>query len=91
MVWDFISQQEADSYTAEYVGKVLIRFLEDKDGPVESIKMESLMPKIVSGDNLKSTPKHLPPDISRFSLKDIIHGPLDVKPLRERLHIIYMS
>jgi len=51
MVWDFISQQEADSYTAEYVGKVLIRFLEDKDGPVESIKMESfLMPKIVSGD-----------------------------------------
>jgi len=43
-----------------YVGKVLMKFLEDKDGPVKSIKIECLMPKIGSGDNLKSTPKRLP-------------------------------
>jgi len=58
MVWDFISQQEADTYTI--CRKVLMKFLEDKDGPVKSIKIECLMPKIGSGDNLKSTPKRLP-------------------------------
>ena len=58
-----------------YVEKLLNRFLVDKDGPVESLLMECLQPKVGSGNDLK----HLP-DIDNFPVKNIICGPLEVIP-----------
>ena len=49
-----------------YVAKLKNRFLEDVDGPVSSLLMECLMPKIGSENELRATPTHLPPDISKF-------------------------
>ena len=63
-----------------YVAKIKNRFLEDVDGPVCSMLMECLMPKTGSGNEIKATLTHLPPDISEFPLKDLIYGPLEVIP-----------
>ena len=62
------------------VAKVVKRFLVNKDGCVQSIMMQFLMPKTGGGSTLKETPKYLPPDIGHFSLADIILGPLEVIP-----------
>ena len=35
------------------------------------------MPKVGSGTELKAAPSHLQPDISEFSLKDMIYGSLE--------------
>lgn len=43
-----------------YVAKVLNRFLSDKGGPVKSLLMQCLLPKVGSGNELKATPSHLP-------------------------------
>ena len=46
-----------------YIGKLLRRFLVDKDGPIASIEVKCLKPKFGSGIVLEETPNHLPPDI----------------------------
>ena len=63
-----------------YIAKILNRFLMDVDGPVKSLLMECLMPKIGSGNQLKATPSHLPADTSEFEVKDLIYGPVKVIP-----------
>ena len=68
-----------------YVAKIKNRFLEDVDGPVCSLLMECLMPKTGSGNEIKATPTHLPPDISEFPLKDLIYGLLKVIPKEKDL------
>jgi hypothetical protein len=64
-----------------FIGKVLRRLLVDENGPVESIEFRCLKPKVGSGTVIDDTPLHLP-DISLFSLSDIIYGPLEVIPLK---------
>ena len=64
-----------------YISKVVLRFLIDKDGPVECLLMKSLKPKVGSGTILEDTPSHLPADESMFDLHDVIAGPIDVNPL----------
>ena len=59
------------------VGKVLKRFLEDENGPVESLEIRCLKPKTGSGTVLEDTPESLP-DIGLFDLHDVILGPLEV-------------
>ena len=61
------------------VGKVLRKFLADPEGPVESLEIRCMKPKIGSGSILEDNPAHLP-DISIFKLTDIIFGPLKVIP-----------
>ena len=61
------------------IGKVLRRFLVEKDGAVECLEMKFLKPKVGSGNVLEDTPKHLP-DIENIPLKDVIAGPLEVTP-----------
>ena len=65
-----------------------MRELFDKDGPLKSIQLECLMPKVGSRNTLKAfytpehkayTPEHLP-DIGCVPLGDIIYGPLNVTP-----------
>ena len=60
-----------------YAAKILNQFLFDVEGPVKSLLMEFLTPKVGSGNELKAAPSHLQPDISEFSLKDIIYGSLE--------------
>ena len=55
-------------------------FLVDKDGPVDTILMQSLKSKLGSGVTLEDTPKHLPADEFQFRLSNIIAGPLEVIP-----------
>ena len=61
------------------IGKVLKRFLVEKDGAVECLEMKFLKPKVGSGNVLEDTPAHLP-DIGNIPLKDIIAGPLTITP-----------
>ena len=61
-----------------YIAKILNRFLMDVDGPVKSLLMECLMPKIGSGNQLKAAPNHLPADISEIEVKDLIYAPVKV-------------
>ena len=67
-----------------YIGKVKARFLHDKDGPVESILIRCLKPKIGSGIVLEDTPAHQPADEWHFPLADIIAGPITVTPKGSR-------
>ena len=62
------------------IAKVLKRFLEDEDGPIESFEMKCLKPKVGSGIVLDDTPNHLPDDIWHFKMDDIIKGPIEVSP-----------
>ena len=64
-----------------FVGKIMKRFLVDENGPVESLQIRCLKPKVGSGTLLEDTPKHLP-DISIFNLHDVIYGPLKVVPVK---------
>ncbi|KAG1653515.1 hypothetical protein GQR58_025525 [Nymphon striatum] len=64
-----------------FVGKVLRRFLDDENGPTESLEMKCLKPKVGSGTTLEDTPTQLP-DISLVSLAVVIAGPLEVLPLK---------
>ena len=61
------------------VGKVLKRFLFDKDGDVDELEMKFLQPKVASGNISEDTPSHLP-DISSIKMQNIIAGPLNVSP-----------
>ena len=63
-----------------YVAKVIKRFLVDENGPVETLLMQSLKPKLGSGITLEDIPKYLPVDEFQFRLSDIIAGPLEVIP-----------
>ena len=63
------------------VGKVLKRFLEDENGPVDSLEIRCLKPKIGSGTIVENTPESLP-DIGLFDLHDVIMGPLEVIPVK---------
>ena len=63
------------------IGKILRRFLKDEEGPVESLEIRCLKYKIGSSTILEDTPAHCP-DISLFSLENIIYGPLEVFPVR---------
>ena len=63
-----------------YIGKAVRRFLHDKNGPVGSILIRCLKPKVGSGTVLEYTPAHQPPDESSFLLSEIIDGPLLVTP-----------
>ena len=65
-----------------YIAKVVSRFLVDENGPVESLIMRCLKPKVGSGTILEDIPPHLPPDEGFFKLADIIAGPLAVNPLK---------
>ena len=46
------------------IGKILKRFLVEKDGDVDCFEIKFLKPKVGSGNILEDTPKHLPDDIS---------------------------
>ena len=52
----------------------------DENGPVDSVIMRCLKPKVGSGIILEDTPSHLPPDESHFPLCNVIAGPLEVSP-----------
>ena len=60
-----------------HVAKVLMRELYDVEGPVKSIQLECLMPKVGSGNVLKAPPAHLP---DFFPFHNIIYGPMEVTP-----------
>ena len=64
-----------------YVGKAIRRFLYDEKGPVSSIELDCLKPRVGTGTVLESydNARH---DIDRFPLHNIIAGPLHVAPLR---------
>lgn len=64
-----------------FIGKVLRRFLTDENGPVDTLEIRCLKPKVGSGTIVDDTPSHLP-DISLFRLADVIYGPLEVTPVR---------
>jgi len=64
-----------------FIGKIMKRFLTDKDGPVDFLEVRCLKPKVGSGTLLDDTPAHLP-DISNFRLTDVIYGPLNVVPMK---------
>ena len=64
-----------------FVGKILRRFLHDEEGPVDSVEIRCMKPKIGSGTILEDTPAHCP-DVSTFQLTDVIFGPLNVVPLK---------
>ena len=63
-----------------YAAKILNQFLFDEEGPVKSVLMECLMPKVESGTEPKAGSSHLQPNISEFSLKVVIYGPLETIP-----------
>ena len=52
----------------------------DENGPVDSVIMRCLKPKVGSGIILEDTPSHLLPDESHFPLCNVIAGPLEVSP-----------
>ena len=64
-----------------FVGKVIKRFLVDENGPVDSLEVRCLKPRVGSGTLLDDTPEFLP-DISLFNLADVIYGPLEVVPMK---------
>ena len=77
----------AVSYTGKrreilYIAKLVQRFLEDKDGRVQSLTMRCLKLKVGSGTIVEDTPSHLPPDETEFMLHDVLAGPIDVIPLK---------
>ena len=59
---------------------MLRRFLYDKDGPVSSIELDCLKPRIGSGmlEEYANDKK----DIDHFALHNIICGPINIIPLR---------
>ena len=63
-----------------FIAKLLNRFLHDKDGPVQSLRLKCLKLKCGSCNVLEDTRKHLPDDIDNFCLSGIIAGPLIVIP-----------
>ena len=66
-----------------YVGKLMRRFLSEKDGPIESIEVKCLKPKFGSGTVLEDTPSHLPDDLFIFPIVNvIIAGPLILEPIK---------
>ena len=67
-----------------YIGKVVQRFLFDDAGPVDTISIRCLKPKVGSGTVLEDTPEHLP-DIGLFELQDVIAGPLIFTPMKGNL------
>ena len=71
-----------------FIGKVLSRFLEDKNGPVESIEFHCLKPKVGSGEILEDTPPHLSSYNDTIPIKDIIVGPLQVEPQRGTKYLV---
>ena len=64
-----------------FVGKIQRWFLQDESGHVDCVEVHCPKPKVGSGTVLEDTPTHLP-DISVFSLVDVIYGPLEVVPLK---------
>jgi len=64
-----------------FIGKIVKRFLTDKDGSVESLEIRCLKPKVGYQTTIEDTPEHLP-DISVFNLTDVIYGPLEVISVR---------
>ena len=56
-------------------------FLENENGPVQSLKIRCLKPKTGSGTVVEDTPESLP-DISTLDLHDVIMGPLEVIPVK---------
>ena len=72
-----------------HVAKVLMRELYDVEGPVKSIQLECLMPKIGPGNVLKAPPAHLP-DRDFFPFHDIIYGPMEVtaKARDDRAYVV---
>lgn len=62
------------------IAKLLNRFLEDEGGPIDSLEMKCLKPKVDSGMVLEDTPNHLPDDIWHFEIEDVIKGPIEVIP-----------
>ena len=58
-----------------YIGRLARRFLEDKDGEVDGIRIEMrcLKPKVGLGTVMEDTQNHLP-DIGIFKIYDIIDG-----------------
>ena len=64
-----------------FIGKIVRRFLLDEEGPVDSLEIRCMKPKVGSGTVLEDTPAHCP-DLSFFQLTDVIYGPLGVVPLK---------
>ena len=69
------------------IGKILKRFLVEKDGDVDALEMKFLKPKVGLGNLLEDTPLHLP-DISTILLQDIIAGPLSVTPQKSPYFLV---
>ena len=65
------------------IGRLLKRFLHDKDGDVHTIELSCLKPKVGLGTIMEETPDHLP-DIALFNLEDIIAGPITALPLKSK-------
>ena len=65
-----------------YVGKAVRRFMDDVNGPVTALEIESLKPHVGSGNILESIPEHLERDIDVFPIFNVIDGPLKVIPLK---------
>ena len=66
-----------------FIVKVKMHFLYDKDGPTTGLQLDCLKPHVGLSSILETTPEHLP-DISKFKLYNIIAGPIEVLPLKER-------
>ena len=66
-----------------YVGKAIRRFLDDEGGPVSSIELDCLKPRIGTGTILESYEDDRR-DLDQFPLYNIIAGPLQVEPLHSR-------
>ena len=64
-----------------FIGKVLQRFLNQKDGQVELDEFRCFKPKVGTGTVSKDTPDHLP-GTGVFKIEDIIYGPVQVLALR---------
>ena len=63
-----------------FIAKLLNRFLEDKNNPVDEFAMRCLKPKFDTGNVLEDMPKHLPPEDGNFKLWQFIAHPLEVIP-----------
>ena len=60
-----------------FVGKILQRFLYEKDGAVESLQLDCLKPAFGSTSTLEEIPNHLQRDVGVFAAHNIISGPLE--------------
>ena len=76
--------EETKSSRSRRIGgpKMVRRFLEDADGPVQGMELDCLSPHVGTGTILASVPAHLQPDNAVFPIFDIIAGPLEVTPLK---------